>query len=75
MFESRFGRITPEVGVKNIVTDNGHEPRWVDHVMADKPRVALRALLFDVQGTATDFNSTVQAEATRISAGRHGDVD
>jgi len=43
--------------------------------MADKPRVALRALLFDVQGTATDFNSTVQAEATRISAGRHGDVD
>jgi hypothetical protein len=43
--------------------------------MADKPRVALRALLFDVQGTATDFHSTVQAEATRISAGRQGDVD
>ena len=43
--------------------------------MADKPRVALRALLFDVQGTATDFHSTVQAEATRISAGRHGDVN
>jgi 2-haloacid dehalogenase len=43
--------------------------------MADKPRVALRVLLFDVQGTATDFHSTVQAEATRISAGRHGDVN
>jgi 2-haloacid dehalogenase len=43
--------------------------------MASKQRVALRALLFDVQGTATDFHSTVQAGARRISAGRHADVD
>lgn len=33
------------------------------------------ALLFDVQGTATDFHSTVCEEAARISAGRHPDVD
>lgn len=37
--------------------------------------MALRALLFDVQGTATDFHSTVTDEARRISAGRHPDVD
>lgn len=30
----------------------------------------LKALLFDVQGTATDFHSTVCDEARRISAGR-----
>ncbi|HZU49356.1 MAG TPA: haloacid dehalogenase type II [Mycobacterium sp.] len=36
---------------------------------------ALRALLFDVQGTATDFHSTLCCEAQRISAGRHPDVD
>lgn len=35
----------------------------------------VRALLFDVQGTATDFHSTVCDEATRISAGRHPDAD
>ena len=35
----------------------------------------LKALLFDVQGTATDFVSTVCAEGQRISAGRHPDVD
>lgn len=35
----------------------------------------LKALLFDVQGTATDFHSTVCAEAERISAGRYSDVD
>lgn len=31
--------------------------------------------MFDVQGTATDFHSTVRDEAQRISAGRHPDVD
>lgn len=35
----------------------------------------LKALLFDVQGTATDFHSTVRGEAQRISAGRHPGVD
>ena len=35
----------------------------------------VQALLFDVQGTATDFHSTVCDEARRISAGRHPDVD
>src|SRR5712671_4662054 len=35
----------------------------------------VKALLFDVQGTATDFHSTVCAEARRISAGRHPGVD
>jgi 2-haloacid dehalogenase len=35
----------------------------------------LKALLFDVQGTATDFHSTVCDEARRISAGRDGGVD
>lgn len=35
----------------------------------------VKALLFDVQGTATDFHSTVCGEAQRISAGRHPDVD
>ncbi|MHA7650683.1 haloacid dehalogenase type II [Mycobacterium sp. ML4] len=35
----------------------------------------LKALLFDVQGTATDFHSTVCDEARRISAGRHTGVD
>jgi 2-haloacid dehalogenase len=37
--------------------------------------VVLKALLFDVQGTATDFHSTVCAEAQRISAGRYPDAD
>ena len=31
--------------------------------------------MFDVQGTATDFHSTVCDEAQRISAGRHPGVD
>lgn len=31
--------------------------------------------MFDVQGTATDFHSTVCEEARRISAGRHPDAD
>jgi 2-haloalkanoic acid dehalogenase type II len=35
----------------------------------------VKALLFDVQGTATDFHSTVCDEARRISAGRYPDVD
>ncbi len=35
----------------------------------------VRALLFDVQGTATDFHSTVCGEAQRISAGRHPATD
>lgn len=35
----------------------------------------VKALLFDVQGTATDFHSTVCDEAQRISAGRHPAVD
>ena len=34
-----------------------------------------KALLFDVQGTATDFHSTVCGEAQRISAGRHPSAD
>ena len=36
---------------------------------------APRALLFDVQGTATDFYSTVRGEAQRIAANRFPDVD
>ncbi len=35
----------------------------------------VKALLFDVQGTATDFHTTVCDEARRISAGRHPEVD
>ena len=35
----------------------------------------VQALLFDVQGTATDFLSTVCGEARRISAGRFPGVD
>ena len=35
----------------------------------------LKALLFDVQGTATDFHSTVCGEAERISAGRWSNVN
>ena len=35
----------------------------------------VKALLFDVQGTATDFHTTVCDEAQRISAGRHPGVD
>jgi 2-haloacid dehalogenase len=35
----------------------------------------VKALLFDVQGTATDFHSTLSGEAQRISAGRHQGVD
>jgi 2-haloalkanoic acid dehalogenase type II len=35
----------------------------------------IKALLFDVQGTATDFHSTVRDEVQRISAGRHPGVD
>jgi len=35
----------------------------------------IKALLFDVQGTATDFHTTVCDEAQRISAGRHPGVD
>jgi 2-haloacid dehalogenase len=37
--------------------------------------VVVKALLFDVQGTATDFHSTVCGEAERISAGRSPSVD
>jgi 2-haloacid dehalogenase len=35
----------------------------------------VKALLFDLQGTATDFHSTVCGEAQRISAGRYPNVD
>ncbi len=35
----------------------------------------VKALLFDVQGTATDFHSTVCDEGKRISAGRHPSLD
>jgi 2-haloacid dehalogenase len=38
-------------------------------------RPVVKALLFDVQGTATDFLSTVCGEARRISAGRDPGVD
>src|SRR5262249_15944940 len=38
-------------------------------------RHVVKALLFDVQGTATDFHSTVCGEAQRISAGRYPSVD
>jgi 2-haloacid dehalogenase len=34
----------------------------------------VKALLFDVQGTATDFHSTVCGEAQRISADRYPGV-
>ncbi|HKI40478.1 MAG: haloacid dehalogenase type II [Mycobacterium sp.] len=37
--------------------------------------VVVKALLFDVQGTATDFHSTVCGEARRIAAGRFPGVD
>ncbi|MEV0294331.1 haloacid dehalogenase type II [Nocardia sp. NPDC050710] len=43
--------------------------------MTDQGPIAPKALLFDVQGTATDFHSVVCAEAERISAGRHPGVD
>jgi 2-haloacid dehalogenase len=38
-------------------------------------RRVVKALLFDVQGTATDFHSTVCDEARRVSAGRHPNAD
>lgn len=38
-------------------------------------RAVVKALLFDVQGTATDFHATVCGEARRISAGCHPDAD
>jgi 2-haloacid dehalogenase len=38
-------------------------------------KLVVKALLFDVQGTATDFHSTVCDEARRIGAGRDGGVD
>jgi 2-haloacid dehalogenase len=38
-------------------------------------RHVVTALLFDVQGTATDFHSTVCGEAQRISVGRYPSVD
>jgi 2-haloacid dehalogenase len=38
-------------------------------------KLVVKALLFDVQGTATDFYSTVCGEAQRISAGRDPGVD
>jgi 2-haloacid dehalogenase len=44
-------------------------------VTVDPARRAPTALLFDVQGTATDFHSTVCSEARRISDGRYPEVD
>jgi 2-haloacid dehalogenase len=38
-------------------------------------KVVVKALMFDVQGTATDFHSTICDEAQRISGGRHPDAD
>lgn len=38
-------------------------------------RPVVKALLFDVQGTATDFHSTVCDEARRISTDRHPGAD
>jgi 2-haloacid dehalogenase len=37
--------------------------------------LVVKALLFDVQGTATDFHSTVCDEGRRISAGRYPEAD
>lgn len=36
---------------------------------------SLKALVFDVQGTATDFRTTVAREAERLSAGRAAQMD
>lgn len=44
-------------------------------MVAEEGERAPRALLFDVQGTAADFHSTVCAEAERISNGRYPDFD
>ena len=35
----------------------------------------VKAMIFDVQGTATDFRSTLAEEAARLSCGRAGDID
>ena len=35
----------------------------------------VKAMIFDVQGTATDFRSTLAEEAARLSGGRAGDTD
>jgi 2-haloacid dehalogenase len=43
--------------------------------MIDESPDTLQALLFDVQGTATDFHSTVRGEPQRISDGRYPQVD
>ncbi len=43
--------------------------------MAVEDRSTPQALLFDVQGTATDCHTTVCSEARRISAGRHTQVE
>jgi 2-haloacid dehalogenase len=42
---------------------------------ASRRRSAPAALLFDVQGTATDFHSAVRDAARRIAGGRHHHVD
>ena len=42
--------------------------------MTQKSPYPPQALLFDVQGTATDFHSTVCGEAVRISAGRGPEI-
>lgn len=44
-------------------------------LMTHSARFALKALLFDVQGTVTDFHSTVSSEAQRICGSRNQDVD
>lgn len=43
--------------------------------MTHPARPAPKALLFDVQGTATDFHSTLCSAAQRISDGRHPEMD
>ena len=43
--------------------------------MKQQKFLELKALVFDVQGTATDFRSTLAEEAARLSQGRAGNFD
>ena len=43
--------------------------------MKQQKFLELKALVFDVQGTATDFRSTLAEEASRLSQGRAGNFD
>ena len=70
---------TPWPGALGVVVIGVADAPAVDVVVrfaaSMEDEVVLKALLFDVQGTATDFHSTVCAEAQRISAGRYPDAD